>query len=271
LRTIVASLFLAALTPGAIAGHLPAIATGVPSDVSQTKMYKFKRSIRLDEYSGATIDILVDETDRLSVRAVDLIGDAWHQSLEAVARAEECHRQGRRHDANRELQTAITKLATHLDGVVSGMCECLKRRLPDFRPPEYGKRRDCTLRQKIDYFNEYVKAKRGVSPPPLNSTFKVLRDLLIHPYATKSVIADSGERVPIGQGEVFDLTTDDVRTAISGVDAWLGTITSLFEYPRGYDTLRLVQEFTPRLIRRYRDAGGVAPADDEIEFNAYRI
>ena len=234
-------------------------------------MYKFKRSIKLDDYSGATIDILVDENDRLSVRAVDLIGDAWHQSFEALSRSEEFHREGRRHDSNWELPTAMTKLATHLDGVVCGMCQCLKRQLPDFAPPEYGKRKDCTLRQKIDYLNEYVQRVRRVVLPPLDLSFKVLRDLLIHPYAEKSVSTGADTRVPIGQGDVFDLTTDDLRAATLNVDAWLGAVTNLFEYPRRYDTRRLVDDFTPRLIRLYREAGGVVSPDGQIEFSTYRI
>ena len=61
-------------------------------------MYKFKRTIKLDDYSGASVDILVDESDRLSVRAVDLIGDAWHETLEALSRAEQANREGTRYD-----------------------------------------------------------------------------------------------------------------------------------------------------------------------------
>ena len=131
-------------------------------------MYKFRHTIKLDDYSGASIEILVDKDDYLSVRAVDLIGDAWMEFLEAVTHVEEFQRQGQLHSTNQEIHRALAKLATHLDGVVSGMCECLKQRLTDFNPPVYGKRRDCTLAQKIKYIHSYVRdvqylSTRGVT------------------------------------------------------------------------------------------------------------
>jgi hypothetical protein len=235
-------------------------------------MYKFKHTIKLDDYSGASLDILIDENDRLSVRAVDLIGDAWNEVLEGLTRAEEADRKGRPHDVNRELQTAVTKLATHLDGVICGMCECLKRTLPDFRPPEYGKRKDCNLRQKIEYVTEYVQRSRNVALPRLDLTFKVLRDLLVHPYADKSIpSAAGGARVPISQGDVFDLTIADLRASSSMVDGWLGAVTGIFEYPRGYHTQRLAEDFTAKFIQKYKAHGGTWPKDGDVGFNVYMI
>jgi hypothetical protein len=235
-------------------------------------MYKFKHTIKLDDYSGATLDILVDENDYLSARATDLIGDAWHESLEALARAEMFQSHGRTHDTNREIQTALTKLVTHLDGVVCGMTECLKRSLRDFKPPEYGKRKDCTLAQKIEYLTAYVKDVRCLSLPALDLSFKVFRDLLIHPYADKSLPPGTGgKKKRIAQGDIFDVTIGDLKIAKSAVDAWLGAVTKLFEYPRGYHTQRLVKDFSAKLVREYRRHGGVLPPDDKIETQTYRI
>jgi len=235
-------------------------------------IYKFKRTIKLDDYSGASVDILVDENDHLSVRAVDLIGDAWHHFLEALARAEEFQRQRRTHDTNREVQLALRKLATHLDGVVCGMCECLKQRLSDFRPPEYGKRKDCTLAQKIDYLTAYVQEVRRLRLPTLDLKFKVFRDLLIHPYAKKSLPPDAeGKKMQIGQSDIFDVTVDDLKVAKSMVDGWLGAVTALFDYPRGYHTGRLAEDFAAKLLREYKRCGGALPQDDEIEVKTYRI
>ena len=231
-------------------------------------MYKLKRTIKLDDYSGACVDIIIDENDRLSVRAVDLIGDAWLETLEALTRAEEADRQGCLHDVNRELHTAITKLATHLDGVVCGMCDCLKQTLPDFRPPQYGKYKDCTLRQKIKYVTGYVWRFRGVSLPRFDLRFKVLRDLLVHPHSRKSVPSTGGGAGDlISQGDVFDLTIDDLRTAVSMVDGWLGAVTKMFQYPRGYHTQRVAEHVTVQLTEEYKACGG----DDVLEFEMYRI
>jgi hypothetical protein len=207
-------------------------------------MYKFKKTFKLDDHSGATVEVLVDENDRLSVRAVDLIGDAWHHCLEALERAAHYERKQRTHDRNREIRAALTDLTTHLDGVVCGLCKCLKQRLSDFRPPVFGKRQDCTLAQKITYVTEYVTNNRGDKVPALDLTFKVFRDLLVHPYAVKSLPADAkGHRKEISQGDAFDLTIDEVRAATASVDEWLGAVTAVFEYPRGYDTQRLAEDF----------------------------
>jgi hypothetical protein len=234
-------------------------------------MYKFRHIIKLDDYSGATVEILVDGNNHLSVRATDLIGDAWHDFLEAFARADVLQQHGQTYDTNREIQIALTKLVTHLDGVVCGMCKYLKGSLGDFRPPEYGKRKDCTLAQKIEYLTAYVQNVRRLPLQALDLSFKVFRDLLIHPYANKSLLANTGDKKQITQGDIFDVTVDDLKIAKSAVDEWLGTITELFKYPRGYHTQRLAKHFLEKVVREYKRSGGALPPYDEIETKTYRI
>ena len=78
-------------------------------------MYKFRQSFKLDDYSGACVEVLVGEDDQLSVRAIDLIGDGWWNFLDAVKCAEEFHLRGEVYRENQEIHRGLTSLATHLD------------------------------------------------------------------------------------------------------------------------------------------------------------
>jgi len=233
-------------------------------------MYKFRHVIKLDEYSGATLEILVDANDHLNVRAIDLVGDAWYDLLEGLKRADEFENQNRIYDRNREIQTSLTKMMTHLDAVVSGMCKYLEHSQKDFHLPKRGKR-DCSLAKKIEYLIDYSNESRGKCLPPLDLNFKVFRDLLIHPYVEKSVKDTDGNIKPINQSDLFDLSLNELKMAVSMLDKWLGDITALFQYPRGYDTERLAQDYSQKITKLYRKFGGELPPDDQIESSTYRI
>jgi hypothetical protein len=106
----------------------------------------------------------------------------------------------------------------------------------------------------------------------MDLSFKVIRDLLIHPYANKSLPSGpKQELAAIGQGDIFDIDVDDLKTAISVVDSWLGAVTNLFEYPRGYDTRRLAEDFAATLVGELRLSGSVQPTVGDIPVKTYRI
>jgi hypothetical protein len=106
---------------------------------------------------------------------------------------------------------------------------------------------------------------------PLDLSFKVFRDLLIHPYVTKSLPGGQHQKRELSQGDIFDVTLDELKVARAMVDRWLGDVTALFEYPRGYHTDRLARDFSQRLLEEYARCGGQFDPDMAIESRTYRI
>ncbi len=151
------------------------------------------------------------------------------------------------------------------------MCKCLEKTLGDFKQPKFGRRQDCSLAHKIAYITSYVTESRGLAIRELDLSFKVFRDLLIHPYVRKSLRQGREPKRELSQADIFDLTLDEMQQACSMVDQWLGDVTRLFEYPRGYDTERLAKDYAPGLVEKYANLSGSIKPGTIIDFWVYRV
>jgi len=231
--------------------------------------YKFRESVHLDEWSGAHVDILVDQDDRLTVRAVDMVGDAWHDHLQELDVAQQTH--ASEYARNRAIQSSLSKLITHFDGVVSGLFKYVSESDSGFHVPE-KKARFCTLLQKIDAIAAHYCRRTAARLPELDLDCKSIRDLLIHPYISKSL---PSSRQELKQGDIFDLTVHDLKRFSTAVDRWLGAITHHFAYPRGYNTEIVGKNYCKVVYERYRAAmlvkGVRLPAYEDVEALTSRI
>jgi hypothetical protein len=238
-------------------------------------MYKFKKSIKLDE-SGALVEILVDSQDQLSVRAVDLVGDSWFEYLEHLQEAQQFERSNNTYKRNRALRSALLSLISHLDGVVSGLCNTLEKEDSRFKLLSKTGRATCTLKDKMLYLKDYVLQKKQKRLPYINLELKPLRDILVHPNVTKRHFNTKKKGYEeIDQSNLFDVSFTELHAAGKMVDRWLGSLTAIFKYPRGYDTKRLAEDMARGLLQNYqkilREKKGELIDIENIDSTTYRI
>jgi hypothetical protein len=134
-----------------------------------------------------------------------------------------------------------------------------------------GKKRGAAVLQKAREIEERLVEEKGQTLPDLDTRFKVIRDILIHPYVTKLV--ESGEE--LSQSTVFDLSLEDLRDNSIAIDRWLGTLCEAFDHTRFYDTKTISTKYAEEFVRLYRknleEGPGAYPDFSELGAEIKRI
>jgi hypothetical protein len=224
--------------------------------------FPYRISIPIDPWSGAHIEIEFHEKGGFDVHAIDLIGDAWHDHIESLKDAAFFDKLGDIYRRNRALQASLTKLMTHFDGVVSGLYRHLAFPVQGRAP---------SILNKAQAIGKRFEEENGNALPPLDTDFKAIRDLLIHPYVSKTL--SSGQE--LNQSAVFNLSLEQLHECSVAIDHWLGQICEAFDHERGYNTEGLSKAYAHLVVERLRnlpeDDVPPLPPFDELDLTTYRI
>ena len=153
----------------------------------------------------------------VKVKAVDLVGDAWHDYLHFLAEARKAESVGDLRATNRALRAALGNLFAHLDGVIGGLYGHMRETSADFEPSR-RRGRDASLKDRVSRLKQYAVRRRRSPLPYLSLRLKPLRDILAHPNITKRALG--GDDV-LSAVDLFELTPTALDEEGNRIADWL--------------------------------------------------
>ncbi|MFZ0827257.1 MAG: hypothetical protein WAO02_07520 [Verrucomicrobiia bacterium] len=193
------------------------------------------------------VEIEFGTDGRAVVKAIDLTGDAWRDYLHYLAETQQAEAASNRRTKNRALRSALANLFAHLDGVVTGLHDRLRRK-NEFAPYKPPSGRYCTLKNKIDDIRRYTIQRLRIRLPVLDLKLKPLRDVLMHPGVTK-LATDRATGIPgeLSEADLYSLTAKDIDACGQQIDRWLSQVCRAHNIDRFHDTKRICKEWAENL------------------------